>query len=116
MSVVYNRRGTIGPVAFFSAAGMFLSVLAGMGPYDVAPALAFGASIAGIGGALAAARAYWASSTREVRERISGVMDAIGQTLTQSETRARGFGTVGDGVTSPEPDASVAGDAKLTRA
>jgi hypothetical protein len=50
------------------------------------------ASIAGIGGALAVARGYWASSTRKVRERISVVMNAISQTLAPPETRPPGSG------------------------
>jgi hypothetical protein len=93
VSVVYDRRGTIGPSPFFPQPECFFPSSLAWDSTMWLPPLAFGASIAGIGGALAAARGYWASSTREVRERISRVMGAIGQTLTQSETQARGFGT-----------------------
>ena len=116
VSVVLDRRGTLVPVAMFSGMGIFLAFLAGIGLSEMAPALGVGATIAGMGGALAVARGYWASSTRKVRERISVVMDAIGQTLSQPETRASGFGTVGDGAAAPEPEASVGGAAELTGA
>jgi hypothetical protein len=117
VSVVLDRRGTLGVVAFSSGIGMLFTVLfAGYALYPEAPALGFGGDIAGIGGSLAIARGYWASSTRKVRERISVVMDAIGQTPTQPETQASGFSTVGDGAAAPEPDASVVGDAELTGA
>ena len=110
VSVVLDRRGTLVTVATFSGIAMFLAVLAGSVLYREAPSLAFGASIAGIGGVLAVARGYWASSTRKVRERISVVMDAIGQTLTQPEPQASGLRTAGDGAATPEPGASVVAD------
>ncbi len=104
VSVVLDRRGTLVTAAVLSGMGMFLVVLfAGAVLYRVAPALGLGASIAGIGGSLAVARGYWASSTTKVRERISVVMDAVGQTLTQPETQASGFRTVGDGTAAQEP-------------
>ena len=108
VSVVLDRRRTLVPVVMFSGMGIFLAFLAGIGLSELAPALGVGATIAGMGGALAIARGYWASSTRKVRERISVVLDAIGQTLTQpEETQASDFGTVADGAAAPEPDASV---------
>jgi hypothetical protein len=116
VSVVLDRRGTLGTAAIFSAMGMFLAGFTGVVLSDVAPLLGVGATIAGMGGTLAVARGYWASSTRKVRERISVVMDTIGQTLTQPETQASGFRTVGDGAAAPEPDASVVGDTELTGA
>jgi hypothetical protein len=48
--------------------GLF-TVLSSSQLYRVAPWLGFGALVAGVGGALAVARGYWASSTRKVRER-----------------------------------------------
>ena len=100
VSVVLDRRGTLAPVAMFSGMGILLAFLAGIGLSEVSSALGVGATIAGMGGALAVARGYWASSTRKVQERISVVMDAVGQTLTQSDTG-------GDDARDPEPDASV---------
>jgi hypothetical protein len=117
VTVVLDRRGTLGVVAMFSGMTMFLAVLfAAFGLYPEAPALGYGGFIAGIGGVLAVARGYWASSTRKVRERISVVMDAIDQTLTQPETQDSGLRTVGDGAAAPEPDASVGADPELTGA
>jgi hypothetical protein len=108
VSVVLDRRGTLGVTALVSGLAMFFAVLfAVFALYAESPALGIGGFIAGIGGVLAAARGYWASSTRKVRDRISVVMDAIGQTLTQPETQASGSGTAGDGAAAPEPDASV---------
>jgi hypothetical protein len=117
VSVVLDRRGTLGVVAGLSGISMFLAVLfAAFALYPEAPALGYGGLIAGIGGVLAVARGYWASSTRKARERIGVVVDAIGQTLSQLETRASGVPTVGDGAAAPKRDASVVGDAEPTGA
>jgi hypothetical protein len=87
VSVALDRRGTLAVVAMSSGIAMFFTVLFAVHAlYPEAPALGYGGLIAGVGGALAAARGYWASSTRKVRERISVVMDAIGQTVTLPET------------------------------
>jgi hypothetical protein len=117
VSVVLDRRSTLGVVAMFSGMVTLFAVLfAAFALYPEAPALGYGGFVAGIGGVLAVARGYWASSTRKARERISVVMDAISQTLTQPETQASGFIAVGDGAAAPERDASVVGDAELTGA
>ena len=117
LSVVLDRRGTLTMVGLFSGMAMFLAVLfAVFALYPEDPALGFGGFIAGIGGVLAVARGYWASSTRKIRERIDVVMDAIDQTLTQSETQASGFKKVGDGAVAPERDASTMAHAELTGA
>jgi len=87
VSVALDRRGTLALVATASGLAMFFSVLfAGSALYPESPALGVVGGIAGIGGALAVARAYWASSTRKVQERISVVMDAIGLTLGRPKT------------------------------
>ena len=115
VSVVLDRRGTLTMVGMFSGMAMFLAVLfAVFALYPEAPALGFGGFIAGLGGVLAVARGYWASSTRKIRERIGVLMDAIDQTLTQSETQASGFKKVGDGAVAPERDASAIAHAELT--
>jgi hypothetical protein len=117
VSVVLDRRGTLVTVAGVSGMAMFFAVLfAGYALYPEAPALGYGGFIAGIGAALAAARGYWASSTRKVRERMSAVMDAIGQTLTEPDTQSSGLGTVVDGPAAQEPDASAVTNAKPTGA
>jgi hypothetical protein len=88
VSVVLDRRGTLLTVAGMSGLAMFFTVLfAGSVLYAEAPALGYSGLVAGVGGALAAARGYWASSTRRARERISEVLDAIGQAVTQMDQR-----------------------------
>ncbi len=117
VSVVLDRRGTLGVVVGATGLAIFFVVLfAGSALYPEAPALGYGGLIAGIGGALAIARGFWASSTRKVRERVSVVMDTIGKTLTQPETQASGFRTLGDGAAAAERDASAVGDAEPTGA
>jgi hypothetical protein len=96
---------------------MFFAVLFSVfALHPEAPALGYGGLIAGIGGVLAVARGYWASSTRNVQERISVVLDTIGRTLAQSETQVSGLRKIGDTAPTPESDASVVGDAELTGA
>ena len=113
VSVALDRRGTLAVVAMSSGLAMFFALLfSGSALYPEAPALGIGAGIVGIGGAIAAARAYWASSTRKVRERISAVMDAVGETLGQSDAQVSARGKIGDGAAASEPDASVVGDAE----
>ncbi len=111
VSVVLDRRGTLALVAVFSGLTMFFTVLfAASALYPEAPALGYAGLIAGIGGPLAAARAYWASSTRKVRERLNGVMDAIGETLAQPETPASGARAVGAGAAAPESGTLAGGE------
>jgi len=117
VSVVLDRRGTLGVVAMFSGMVMFLAILfAAFALYPEAPALGYGGFIAGIGGVLAVARGYWASSTRKARKRIIAVMDAIGQTLAQPEIQASGLRAAGDGAAAREPEATVVAEAELTGA
>jgi hypothetical protein len=100
VSVAVDRRATLLTVAAGSGITMFLTVLfAVFALYPEAPALGYAGLIAGIGGVFAVARGYWASSTKKVRERVSAVMDDIGQTLAQPESR--------EGAAAPEPDANV---------
>ncbi len=115
VSVALDRRGTLAAVATSSGIAMFFAVLfSASALYPEAPALGIGGLIAGVGGILAAARGYWASSTRKVQERISVVMDTIGQTLSQPETQVAGPGKIGDGAATPERDASAVADGELT--
>ncbi len=108
LSVIVDRRITLGLVAMFSGVAMFFTLLfAGSVLYRVAPALGFAGLIAGVGGTLAVARGFWASTTQKVRERVSVVMDAIGQTLTREETQPSGLPAVGDGTATPEPPSHV---------
>jgi hypothetical protein len=105
VSVVLDRRGTLVALAGGSGMAMFFAVLfAVYALYPEAPALGYGGFIAGIGATLAAARGYWASSTRRVRERIHVVVDAIGQTLAEPDARSSALGTAVDDTPAREPN------------
>ena len=113
VSVALDRRGTLGVVTMVSGIALFFIFLFSVfALYAEAPALGVAGLVAGIGGALAAVRGYWASSTRKVRERISVVMDAIAQNLGKAETQVSELRQVGDGAAASNADASVGGDAK----
>ena len=110
VSVVLDRRGTLGVVALPSAIAVFFAVLfSAFALYPEAPALGYGGFIAGIGSVLAVARGYWASSTKKARERVSAVMDAIGEALSQPEIQGSDITAVGDG------DAEQTGERTPTR-
>jgi hypothetical protein len=111
VSVALDRRGTLAVVATSSGLAMFFALLFSASTlYPESPALGVGGLIAGVGGILAVARGYWASSTRKVRERIGVVMDEIGQTLSKSSTPGSGVRELGDGAMAPLPDASAVAD------
>jgi hypothetical protein len=112
VSIALDRRGTFVTVTLLSGFAIFGTVLFSafaLGPE--APALGIGGLVAGIGGTLAVARGYWASSTRKVRERIGAVMDIIDQAIIQPDTHAIGSSAIGDRTAAPEPDVSAAEDA-----
>lgn len=110
VSVVIDRRWTFVPIAIVSSLAVFMTFVAGIGLYDAIPLLAPWIPVAGIGGTLAVARRFWASSTKKARERIGMLMDVIGQTVVQPENR------VGEDTASPARDATVVGDTELTGA
>jgi hypothetical protein len=88
VSVVLDRRVTLGLVVVSAGVAMFLAVLfAGSALYPESAELGAAGAVAGIGGPLAIARSYWAASTRRVRERLSVVIDAIGQTLSKPDDK-----------------------------
>jgi hypothetical protein len=62
-------------------------------------------------GILALARSYWASSTKQARERMSGVVDAIGQVIAQPETPPSASSAIGNYAGSPKIEAETLGDA-----
>ena len=47
--------------------------------------MALAAAVAGIGGAFALARAWWAASTKRARQRIGEVIEAVGKAAGQSD-------------------------------
>lgn len=82
VSVVTDRRVTLGLVLLSAGVAVVLAVLlAGSVLYPLSSELGAAGAIVGVGGPLAIVRSYWASSTRRVRERISTLIDTIGQTL-----------------------------------
>ena len=85
VSVVIDRRGTFVLTGVVTALTAFAALVFATGVGSAAPALAPWAALAGIGGTFAFARRFWASSTRKVHERIGALIDAIGQTLAESE-------------------------------
>jgi len=113
VTVAVDRRGTFVLIGVLSALAMVFAVAFSVfALYPEAPALGYGGLIASIGGVLAVARAYWASSTKKTRERIGIFLDAIGQTFVQPRSRRR----VGDDTASAAPDATAVGDTELTGA
>jgi hypothetical protein len=117
VSITLDRLGTLGVVAMVCGIAMFLAFLFSVfALYPESPALGYAGLIAGIGGPLALARSYWASSTRRVRERISVVMESIGRTLSQPEPHVSELRRVGDGAAAPDSDAILVRDANLTEA
>jgi len=116
-SVVVDRRGTFAVVAVSSGIAMLMTTLfAGSALYPENPALGYGGFIAGIGGVLAVARGYWASSSRRVQERMAAVMDIVGRTLSKVETQAAPLRKIGNDTTAREPDASGVVNEELTEA
>lgn len=106
VSLAVDRRGTLAVVVMVSGIVMFLTVLFSVfALYPEAPALGVGGLFVGVGSVLAAARGYWASSTRRVRARLSVVADAMGQTLAQGETNSRDVHPVGSGAPALAHDA-----------
>ena len=82
VSVAINRSGTLGVIAMMSGMSILLSLLfAGSALYPEDPTLGVAGAVVGVGGTLTLARAYWASSTRRLRERMRLAMDAVGETL-----------------------------------
>ena len=113
VSVVHDRRGTLAVVTTTSAMATFLAVLfATFALYPEAPALGAAGLVAGVGGVLAVARGYWRSSTRKVRERIDVVMDAIGETMTATESQSAEVRPLGEGVAVPEVEPGPSGTRK----
>lgn len=103
VTVEVDRRGTFALVVMFSAMSLFLATLfAVFGLYPESPALGIAGLIAGWGGTVAVARSYWAATTRRVRDRIGGVLDAVGKTLSRPDREPSDGRAISHG-DSPEP-------------
>lgn len=78
VSLTVDRRGTLVVTGLFSGMATFmLLLLGGVLHSEVTPAVGIATAVLGTGGVLAAARAYWATSTRKVRERMQALAEAI---------------------------------------
>lgn len=87
VAIHLDRRATMGVMVGSSLMGFLGATMAGMTlGSQVDPALGAALAVSGMGGIVAVARVYWATSTRRVRERISGMMDAVSRAVTQSGT------------------------------
>jgi hypothetical protein len=88
VSVVLDRRTTLGMVAMGSFVGILFGLLfSGSALYPESPTQGLVGAVVTVGGVLALARGYWASSTKRARERMNGVIEAIGQTLGDLENQ-----------------------------
>ncbi len=115
VSVGLDRRGTLAVVTMMSGmAGLMVLLFAVFALYPEAPALGIGGAIAGTGGILAAARGYWTSSTKRVRERTEVVMKAIEQALNTPRKAKSGSRGSRNDADLPESDATIVDDAELT--
>jgi hypothetical protein len=82
VTVALDRGGTLTVTGTVALIGSFMAALAGIGlGSELGPAIGLPVIVSGIGGMLALARGYWASSTRTARDRIARAMDAVSQSL-----------------------------------
>jgi hypothetical protein len=113
VTVVIDRRGTFVLAGVVSSLVMLFAVLFSVfALYPEAHALGYAGLVVSIGGVLAAARGFWASSSRKARERIGAFLDVIGQTIGQPGNPR----SVGNDNARPALDATLAGDTKETGA
>ena len=86
VAVRLDRRDTMASVQVMALIGFVGATTAGfVVASQAAPELGVAAAISGMGGIVAIARAYWVSSTRRARERVSGMMEAVGRAVGQGE-------------------------------
>jgi hypothetical protein len=91
VSVVIDRRGTFVLTGVLSLAASFVALVVATAVGSAAPELTPWVAVSGIGGVIASARSFWASSTRKAHERIGAIIDTVGQTLARPDSdRAAG--------------------------
>ena len=82
VAVRLDRRDTMASIQVTAVIGFVGAATAGLViGSQAAPELGAAAAVSSMAGIVAIARAYWVSSTRRARERISGLIDAIGQSI-----------------------------------
>ena len=102
ISVRLDRRGTLVIMHAAAVIGVLSAASAGVAiATQVDPALGPIAGLSAVGGMLALARTWWASSTKRARERIDAVMDAMGQVVTQSRSNPPAARDIGDRAGTP---------------
>lgn len=85
VAVDLDRRGTVAIMGTVTMIGSVAAWIAGVVlANEVAPAVGIAATATGMGGLLALGRGYWAASTRKARERMGGILDALGGLLDES--------------------------------
>jgi hypothetical protein len=113
VAVHLDRRGTLALVQVAILIGFAAAAAAGLTLSDeVAPAAGVAAGVGGSAGILALARSYWTTSTRQVRLRIGGVMDAICRVVDQSEIAPSASGAIDDPSDAPGIPADTPGGAR----
>ena len=86
VAVRLDRRDTLASVQAVAAVGIAGAATAGFVVASQAGLeLGAAAALTGMGGILALGRLYWTASTRRARERISGMIDAIGKGVAEPE-------------------------------
>ena len=84
-AVRLDRRDTMASIQVVALIGFVGATTAGfVVASQAAPELGAAAALSGMGGIVAIARAYWVSSTKRARERISGMMEAIERAVDRS--------------------------------
>jgi len=97
VAVDLDRRGTVAILGTVTMIGSFTAWIVGtVLASEIAPAVGIAATATGMGGLLALGRGYWASSTRKARERIGGIMDALGGMLGESPVSPPGEDVEGE--------------------
>jgi hypothetical protein len=82
VTAIVDRRGTFVLTGVVTSLALFLAVLfAVFALYPESPTQGVSGLVVGVGGILALARAFWASSTRQVQEKLSEVVEVISETL-----------------------------------
>ncbi|MBL0937703.1 MAG: hypothetical protein IBJ03_02350 [Gemmatimonadaceae bacterium] len=78
VSLVLDRRSTLMVTTLFGGFATMAVVLFGATMYsEIGPTVGMAIAVGGVGGVLATARAFWASSSRKARERMQSILDAI---------------------------------------
>ncbi|MCC6243507.1 MAG: hypothetical protein IT353_11750 [Gemmatimonadaceae bacterium] len=87
LSVTVDRRGTLALTGVVSLLAVIAALLAAGTLGEVSPLLGVGTGVAGVGGTLTAARAFWASSTKKTRDRIAAFFDTVDRTLSAHDAQ-----------------------------